>query len=176
MLDLGNFLVWKERFIVSRWCMAQFFEGMLDICVVGKLWRETLPLKDFLQFFFLWSLSSELFSFKIGRLEIYHGNWKVPYLNRKYIPVYTFSQTITFGILTFWGVFHPHQSALTFVGDGEGIRLGVMWLCLVGKWLGSSLEKQMKLLQLLPLWSQTRTRSKVPDWCRQKYREHQRSP
>lgn len=23
-----------------------------------------------------------------------------------------------FGILTFWGVFHPHQTALTLVGEG----------------------------------------------------------
>lgn len=31
--------------------MAHCFDGMLDICVVGKLGRETLPLKDFLHFF-----------------------------------------------------------------------------------------------------------------------------
>ena len=47
----------------------------------------------------------------------------MPYLTRKYILVYTFFQTIMFGILTFWGVFHPHQSALTFVGDGAGIKV-----------------------------------------------------
>lgn len=55
--------------------MAQCFEGMLDICVVGKLGRETFPLKDFLQCFLLWSLSSELFSFKIGTPEIL--TWKL---------------------------------------------------------------------------------------------------
>ena len=41
--------------------------------MVGKLGRETLPLKD-LQFF-LWSLSSEPFSFKKGTPEIL--TWKL---------------------------------------------------------------------------------------------------
>lgn len=87
-------IFWFERRLLACcWCMARCFEGKLDICVVGKLGRETLPLKDFLQFFFL-SLSSELFSFIEGMPEISHGNSKVPYLNRKYIPVYTFFQTI----------------------------------------------------------------------------------
>ena len=31
--------------------MAHCFEGMLDICVVGKLGRETFPLKDFFEVF-----------------------------------------------------------------------------------------------------------------------------
>ena len=65
-----------------------------------------------------------------------------------------------FGILTFWGVFHPHQSASPLLGKASRCQ-GVMWLCLVGKWRGSSLEKQMKLLQLLPFWSQTRTRYQI---------------
>lgn len=58
-------IFWFERRLLACcWCMARCFEGKLDICVVGKLGRETLPLKDFLQFFFWACLVSCFLSLK----------------------------------------------------------------------------------------------------------------
>lgn len=137
--------------------MAHCFEGKLDICVVGKFGRETFPAD------FLWSLSSELFSFKKGMPEIF--TWK---LKSAYLKGNAFFQTIMFGILTFWGVFHSHQSASPLLGMGKASR------CHVATMFG---EKQV---QLLPFRSQARKRYQIDlnksTYTPENYREHQQSP
>lgn len=88
----GNFLVWKET-IGLLLMYGTLFWGEIGYLCGWQTWKGDSSFKGFFAVFFL-SLSSELFSFIEGMPEISHGNSKVPYLNRKYIPVYTFFQTI----------------------------------------------------------------------------------
>ena len=168
MLDLDNFLVWKERFIVSRWCMAKCFEGMLDICVVGKLGRETLHLKKFfLQFFFWgWSLSRnmEIWTWKLKKCHIWIGNM---------YHVYTLFPDHHVRYPNFLGCISSTSECLTFVG--EGIKASRCHAAMCGgevtRELIGKTDEVAAVATLL-----VADKDKVPDWSRQKYREHQRSP
>lgn len=72
-----------------------------------------------------------------------------------------------FGILTFWGVFHPHQSAFafTFVGDGEGIKASRCHVAMFGGEVTRELIGKTDEVAAVSTFL-------VAD----NYREHQRSP